>query len=346
MQNLLFKNKKNYSKNNKTISNDSTNIMMDLIEDDLKLVNSFMISQIKSEVPLIPLLSKYLVNSGGKRIRAALTILFSKLFGYKYGSRHISLSACIELIHMASLLHDDVVDESYLRRGKKTANKIWGNKASVLVGDFIFTKAFQIMVEDQDLKVLQNLSNASKSLAQGEVLQLSLKNNLDIDDEKYFKVIKDKTAKLFSSSAMVGGIISKCPENIISKLDKFGNSLGIAFQLLDDALDYECSENNTGKNIGDDFKEGKITLPVLLALKKATSLEKTFWKRVIEDLDQKKNDFKKAQSLLNKYNCIGETKTIAKEYAKKAEEILKIFPQNIYNSALVDLTKFVFTRSN
>ena len=346
MQNLLYKNKKNYSKCSKTIRDDSSSIIMDLIEDDLKLVNSFMISQIKSEVPLIPLLSKYLVNSGGKRIRAALTILFSKLFGYKYGSRHISLAACIELIHMASLLHDDVVDESYLRRGKKTANNIWGNKASVLVGDFIFTKAFQIMVEDQDLKILQNLSNASRSLAQGEVLQLSLKNNLDIDAEKYFKVIKDKTAKLFSSSAMVGGIISKRPEKIISKLDKFGKNLGIAFQLLDDALDYECLENNTGKNIGDDFKEGKITLPVLLALKKASSSEKAFWRKVIEDLDQEKNDFKKAQSLLTKYNCIGETKTIAREYAKKAEEILKIFPQNIYNEALVAITKFVSTRSN
>ena len=320
--------------------------MMNLIKDDLKLVNSFMISHIKSEVPLIPLLSKYLVNSGGKRIRPALTILFSKLFGYKYGSRHISLSACIELIHMASLLHDDVVDESNLRRGKKTANKIWGNKASVLVGDYIFTKAFQIMVNDQDLKILQNLSNASKSLAQGEVLQLSLKNNLDIDTEKYFKVVEDKTAKLFSSSAMVGGIISKCSDKIISKLDKFGKNIGIAFQLLDDALDYECFKNNTGKNIGDDFKEGKITLPVLLALKKADCSEKSFWRRVIEDLDQEKNDFKKAQSLLVKHKCISETKNIAKEYAKKAEEILKIFPQNIYNDALVELTKFVFTRSN
>jgi octaprenyl-diphosphate synthase len=319
---------------------------MDLIEDDLKLVNSFMVSKIKSEVPLIPLLSKYLVNSGGKRIRAALTILFSKLFGYKYGSRHINLSACIELIHMASLLHDDVVDESYLRRGKKTANKIWGNKASVLVGDFIFTKAFQIMVDDQDLKVLQNLSNASKFLAQGEVLQLTLKNNLDIDTEKYFKVVKDKTAKLFSSSAMVGGIISKRPEKVISKLDQFGTNLGIAFQLLDDALDYECSENDIGKNIGDDFKEGKITLPVLLALKKANTSEKAFWKRVIEDLDQEKNDFKKAQSLLAKYNCITDTKIIARKYAEKAEEILKIFPQNIYNDALVAVTRFVFTRSS
>ena len=346
MQNLLYKNNKNYSKYNNNVRNDSKSIMTDLIKDDLKLVHSFMISHIKSEVPLIPLLSEYLINSGGKRIRPALTILFSKLFGYNYGTRHISLSACIELIHMASLLHDDVVDESILRRGRKTANKIWGNKASVLVGDYIFTKAFQIMVDDQDLKVLQNLSSASKSLAQGEVMQLSLKNNLDIDAGKYFKVVEDKTAKLFSSSAVVAGIISRCDEKIISKLDKFGKNIGIAFQLLDDALDYECSKNNIGKNIGDDFKEGKITLPVLLALKRASSSERIFWKRVIEDLDQEKNDFKKAQSILLKHNCVIETKNIAKEYAKKAEDVLKEFPNNIYRDALVEYTKFVFTRSN
>ena len=346
LQHLLLKNKKSYTKNTKPFNRDSESLMTNLIRDDLKLVNNFMITNIKSEVPLIPLLPEYLINSGGKRIRPALTILFSKLFGYKYGSRHINLSACIELIHMASLLHDDVVDESAMRRGAKTANKIWGNKASVLVGDYIFTKAFQIMVADQDLKVLENLSNASKSLAQGEVMQLSLKNNLDIDSEKYFKVIEDKTAKLFSSSAVVGGIISKCSEEIIYKLDAFGKNIGIAFQLLDDALDYEYSHKNIGKNIGDDFKEGKVTLPLLLALRKSNVSEKLFWKKVIEDLDQENKDFKYAQSLLIKYNCIVETKNIAKRYAKKAENILKKFPQNIYNEALVELTKFVFTRSN
>ena len=202
------------------------------------------------------------------------------------------------------------------------------------------------MVADQDLKVLENLSSASKFLAQGEVMQLSLKNNLDIETEKYFKVIEDKTARLFSSSAVVGGIISKCTEKIIYKLDAFGKNIGIAFQLLDDALDYEYSENNIGKNTGDDFKEGKVTLPVLLALKKSNPSEKLFWKKVIEDLDQKNKDFKHAQSLLIKYNCIVETKNIAKKYAKKAENILKEFPKNIYNEALVELTKFVFTRSN
>ena len=346
MQNLLFKNKKINLANKKLSGNKSNNLMKNLIQDDLKLVNNFMISSIKSEVPLIPLLSEYLINSGGKRIRPALTILFSKLFGYKYGSRHIHLSSCIEFIHMASLLHDDVVDESEFRRGKKTANKIWGNKASVLVGDYIFTKAFQIMVADQDQSVLKVLSDASKSLAQGEVMQLSLKNNIDIDEKRYFKVIEDKTAKLFSSSAMVGGIIAKCSQNHITKLEQFGNNIGIAFQLLDDALDYEQSINNMGKNSGDDFKEGKVTLPVLLALKEANISEKGFWKKVIEDLDQDDGDFQNAQKILKKYDTVNTTKKIAKKYAVRAKDLLKQFPQNIYNEALLEITEFVFTRDS
>ena len=269
MHNLLIKNKKDVIKNNNTLKDKS--YLTDLIKDDLKQVNNFMIANIKSEVPLIPLLSEYLLNSGGKRIRPALTILFSKLFGYNYGTRHIQLSSCIEFIHMASLLHDDVVDGSALRRGKKTANRIWGNKASVLVGDYLFSKAFQIMVDDRDYKVLENLSATSKSLAQGEVMQLSLTNNLDINEKKYFKVIEDKTAKLFASSAVVAGIINKTTKNNLKKLHDFGNYIGIAFQLLDDALDYELSDKKIGKKTGDDFKEGKVTLPILLALRKSFS---------------------------------------------------------------------------
>ena len=346
MQNLLVKNKKNQIKDiNDSLSND-TGLVSKLIKDDLKLVNNYMISNIKSEVPLIPLLSEYLLNSGGKRIRPALTILFSKLLGYKFGIRHIHLSSCIEFIHMASLLHDDVVDESDMRRGKKTANKIWGNKASVLVGDYLFSKAFQIMVADSDFAVLENLSSASKSLAQGEVMQLSLTNNLDIDEEKYFKVIEDKTAKLFSSSAVVGGIITKCSKNIIYDLEAFGKYIGIAFQLLDDALDYELSKNKIGKNTGDDFKEGKVTLPILFALRNASKSEKNFWKRVIEDLDQKENDFKKAQELLIKHDSIEKTKNMAKLYSEKARQLLKNFPQNIYNKALIELTSFVYNRES
>ncbi len=346
MQNLLIKNKKNYNKSTEIKNSDSNNSLSDIIKDDLKLVNNFLISNIKSEVPLIPLLSKYLVNSGGKRIRPALTILFAKLFGYKYDKRHIELSACIEFIHMASLLHDDVVDESELRRGKKTANQIWGNKASVLVGDYLFSKAFQIMVNDNDENVLKVLSDASQTLAQAEVMQLSLINNLDIDKSKYFKVIENKTAKLFSSSAVVGGIISNQKKEVLSNLNEFGKFIGIAFQLLDDALDYEDSEKKIGKKTGDDFKEGKVTLPILLAIKHCNKEEISFWKRSIEKLNQKRNDFKLAQNILKKYNSISETKLIAKNYAEKAETLLKRFPNNIYNNALVELTKFVFKRTS
>ena len=316
MHNLLIKNKKDVIKNNNTLKDKS--YLTHLIKDDLKQVNNFMIANIKSEVPLIPLLSEYLLNSGGKRIRPALTILFSKLFGYNYGTRHIQLSSCIEFIHMASLLHDDVVDGSALRRGKKTANRIWGNKASVLVGDYLFSKAFQIMVADRDYKVLENLSATSKSLAQGEVMQLSLTNNLDINEKKYFKVIEDKTAKLFASSAVVAGIINKTTKNNLKKLHDFGNYIGIAFQLLDDALDYELSDKKIGKKTGDDFKEGKVTLPILLALKESNPKEKLFWIRVVEKLDQRKNDFKKAQQILLKYNALNNTKKIAEEYSKKS----------------------------
>ncbi len=344
MHNLLIKNKKDVIKNNNTLKDKS--YLTHLIKDDLKQVNNFMIANIKSEVPLIPLLSEYLLNSGGKRIRPALTILFSKLFGYNYGTRHIQLSSCIEFIHMASLLHDDVVDGSALRRGKKTANRIWGNKASVLVGDYLFSKAFQIMVADRDYKVLENLSATSKSLAQGEVMQLSLTNNLDINEKKYFKVIEDKTAKLFASSAVVAGIINKTTKNNLKKLHDFGNYIGIAFQLLDDALDYELSDKKIGKKTGDDFKEGKVTLPILLALKESNPKEKLFWIRVVEKLDQRKNDFKKAQQILLKYNALNNTKKIAEEYSKKAEILLKSFPKNIYNEALVELTKFVSARDN
>ena len=339
MQNFLVKNKKIADKS-------SNNSLSTIIKKDLKLVNNFLTSNIKSEVPLIPMLSEYLLQSGGKRIRPALTILSSKLFGYKYGTRHIHLSACIEFIHMASLLHDDVVDESALRRGKKTANKIWGNKASVLVGDYLFSKAFQIMVADKNIDILKNLSETSKTLAQGEVMQLSISNNIDVEKSKYFKVIQDKTAKLFSSSAIVGGIIANTSKNNIKKLDDFGNYIGVAFQLLDDALDYELSEKKNGKKTGDDFKEGKVTLPVILALEKSNKSEKLFWKRVIEELDQNKDDFKKAQDLLIKYNTLNETKLIAEKYAKKAKNLLKSFPKNIYNNALVELTDFVFNREN
>ncbi len=337
MQNLSIKNishpiEKKYGKR-------PTNLLSELIKDEQKKVNAFITSNIKSEVPLIPLLSDHLLKSGGKRIRPAVTILVSKLFNYNYGNRHIKLAACIELIHMASLLHDDVVDESSMRRGKTSANLIWGNKASILVGDYLFSKAFQILVEDNDPLVLKTLSEVSRALAQGEVMQLSLVNNIDISKEKYFKVIEDKTAKLFSAAALIGGIVSGVPSDLIVKLKNFGNLMGTSFQILDDALDYDIAVTGAGKKIGADFREGKVTLPVLLALEKSSSEEKKFWARTMEGMDQRENDFKFAVQLLEKYNCLNETKKVAAQFSKKAEQIIKKLPQNIYSEALINLVK-------
>ena len=335
MQNLSLKKvsspiQKKYEKSQALLSSK-------LVDNELKKVNIFITNSIKSEVPLIPLLSDHLLKSGGKRIRPIITILTSKLFNYNYGNRHIKLASCIELIHMASLLHDDVIDESTLRRGKKSANIIWGNKASILVGDYLFSKAFQILVEDNDPIVLKTLAEVSKALAQGEVMQLGMVNNLDISREKYFKVIEDKTAKLFSAAAIVGGIVSDVSDSIISKLKDFGQFMGTSFQILDDSLDYDLSATSSGKKIGTDFKEGKVTLPVLLALEKATHKEKEFWIRTMEKLEQNEHDFEYAIELLEKHNCLIESKMIAASLSKKAEIIINELPQNIFRDALLNL---------
>ena len=342
MLNLYIKNKKELEPNKYNRNNEN---YADCIDRELKQVNNYIISNIKSEVPLIPLLSNHLLKSGGKRIRPALTILFSKLFGYDYGKRNIELAACIEFIHMASLLHDDVVDESFLRRGNKTANSIWGNKASVLVGDYLFTKAFQIMVKDNDPKVLKTLSEASKSLAQGEVMQLSLENNIDVSKEKYFKVVEDKTAKLFSAAAIVGGIVSNVSDKFLTLLSNYGKLIGTAFQIFDDAMDYDITNKNIGKKIGDDFKEGKVTLPVILAVSQSNKKEKAFWIRSMENLIQEKDDFEHAVSIIKKYDGLSKTKRMAEDYAKKAQEILKQLPSNNYNMSLVNLTDYIFKRN-
>ena len=343
MLNLPIKNKKNilldkYNKRDTPFTQ--------CIDQDLRKVNNYIIKNIKSEIPLIPVLSNHLLKSGGKRIRPALTILFSKLFGYDCGLRNIELASCIELIHMASLLHDDVVDESLLRRGSNTANSIWGNKASVLVGDYLFTKAFQIMVKDKDTRVLKTLSSASKSLAQGEVMQLSLENNIDVSKEKYFNVIEDKTAKLFSAAALVGGIVADARESFFPLLSNYGELIGTAFQIFDDAMDYDITNKDIGKKVGDDFKEGKVTLPVILAVAKSNNKERSFWIKAIENLNQEKEDFDYALSIINKYNALHETKEVAQVYAKKAQKILEKLPNNIYNDALVSLTHFIIKRNN
>ena len=318
----------------------------DVVKEDINKVNKFIITKLKSDVPLIPIISEHLLKSGGKRIRPTLTLLFSKLFGYHFGNRHIELASCVELIHMASILHDDVVDESKLRRGKTTANNVWGNKSSILVGDYLFSKSFQIMVNDSDFAVMKTIANASQSLAKGEVMQLSLTNNLDATEEKYLKVIEGKTAGLFSAASVLGGIITKQKQETLNSLSLFGNYLGIAFQILDDVLDYDISSNSFGKKIGDDFREGKVTLPILIAYNKSNHKEKVFWKKVIEDLNQEKNDLKKALDIITKYNSLNQAKSYSKAYAKKANEILKKLPKNNINKSLSAICEFVFKRKN
>ena len=338
-------------KNKKTLiieedKNSTYSTPYDLVKDDISKVNKFIINELKSDVPLIPLISEHLLKSGGKRIRPTLTILFSKLFDYHFGNRHIQLSACIELIHMASILHDDVIDESNLRRGRKTANNIWGNKSSILVGDYLFSKSFQILTKDNDFKVMKTIANASQMLAKGEVMQLSLTNNLDNTKEKYLKVVEGKTSGLFSAACLLSGIITNQKEDTLKKINIFGKYLGIAFQILDDVLDYDLLSNSFGKKIGDDFKEGKVTLPVLLAYNKSNNKEKIFWKKVIEDLKQKQGDFEKSLEIMSKYKSLTEAKNIAESYAIKANQILSVMPQNKYNKALCSICNFVFNRKS
>ena len=339
------------TKNGKTLTLDEHDTLIDsspyeIVKEDINKVNKFIISELRSDVPLIPIISEHLLKSGGKRIRPTLTVLFSKLFGYHFGNRHVELAACIELIHMASILHDDVVDESKLRRGKTTANNLWGNKSSILVGDYLFSKSFQIMTRDDDSSVMKTIADASQLLAKGEVMQLSLTNNLDTTQEKYLKVVEGKTSGLFSAASILGGIITSQKEQILSNLNLFGKYLGIAFQILDDVLDYDVSSNNFGKKFGDDFKEGKMTLPVLLAYNQSNLKEKLFWKKVIEDLNQDKDDFNKALNIIVKYQSLEKAKNFAKTYALQANEILNNLPKNKFSQSLANICKFVFKRKN
>ena len=344
MLELNIKNKKTLALDNNEDLREKT--PYEFIKEDVNEVNKFIINKLRSDVPLIPIISEHLLKSGGKRIRPSLTILFSKLFGYHFGKRHIELSSCIELIHMASILHDDVIDESKLRRGRVTANNLWGNKSSVLVGDYLFSKSFQIITRDNDFNVMKTIADASQLLAKGEVMQLSLTNNLDTTKEKYLKVIEGKTSGLFSAACKLGGIITNQNKVVISKLNLFGKYLGIAFQILDDVLDYDNSPNNFGKKIGDDFKEGKVTIPILMAYNKSNKIEKVFWKKVIEDMNQSNGDFKKCLDIIDKYKCLEDAKNIAESYALKAREILNSFPKNNFNYALKKICDFVFNRKN
>ena len=313
-----------------------------IVSNDLQEVNNIIIDNIGNEVPLIKDLSKHILASGGKRIRPIVTLLSSSLCNYS-GKNHLFLAACVEFIHTATLLHDDVIDESKVRRGVATANDVFGNKTSVLVGDFLFSRAFELMVQNGSKKILEILSKASSTIAQGEVLQLTTINDSNTSKELYMKIVKNKTASLFSAASEIGAILSEEEYTIQKSLKVYGEKLGTAFQLVDDALDY-VGTSALDKNIGDDFREGKMTLPVIISLEASNLEEKSFWIKTIENLDQSSNDLNKAIELINKYNGISSTLALAKKYSMEAIKSLEIFPQSEAKLALESLASIAVNR--
>ena len=314
-----------------------------MVAGDLQRVNELIIRRAESDIPMIGEMIRHLVLSGGKRLRPALTILCARLLGYS-GQRHIALAGCVEFIHTATLLHDDVVDDSHLRRGNATANDLWGNKSSVLVGDYLLSRAFQLMVEDGSLHVLKILSDASATIAQGEVLQLTTSNELKTSEKQYLDVVIGKTATLFAAACQLGPVITDRLEHE-EALRQFGLSLGIAFQIMDDALDYMAEQATLGKDVGDDFREGKITLPVIHAYQQGNQEEKSFWERCLQDQQQEDGDLSHAITLLARHDAVAYALDAAKRYCEKAREQLQPFPASPEKSALEEVVNFCINRA-
>ncbi len=316
-----------------------------LIADDLKAVNEEILKRMQSPVALIPQLASHIVAAGGKRLRPMLTLASAELCGYK-GKRHVTLATCVEFIHTATLLHDDVVDESELRRGRDTANAIFGNSASVLVGDFLFSRSFELMVEDGSLKVLGILSRASSVIAEGEVLQLMTTNDTETGETQYLQVIESKTAQLFAAACQIGAVVADRPKVEEDALEAFGMNLGVVFQLIDDVLDYQADQEKLGKTVGDDFREGKITLPVILAFRRGDEEERTFWRRTLEDLEQTDDDLAHAIKLMKKHDALSDSIERARHYGAIARDALGIFKDCPEKRALIDLIDFCIQRAH
>ena len=318
--------------------------LISLTTADINDVNKLIIHAMDSPVALIPQLAGHLVAAGGKRLRPMLTLASARMCGYT-GERHKGLAACVEFIHTATLLHDDVVDESSLRRGLASANSVWGNQASVLVGDFLFSRSFELMVADGSLEVLSVLSRASSVIAEGEVLQLTTTNDTNTGEARYLEVIQAKTAQLFSAACRIGALVASRPKVEEDALETFGMNLGITFQLIDDMLDYSAEQGNLGKTIGDDFKEGKITLPVILAFHRGNDEERKFWRRTLEDLQQEKGDLEYAIELTNKHRALQDTVERAKHYGAIARDAMGIFEDCPEKEALTSAIDFCIHRA-
>jgi len=323
--------------------NASIDQLVSLVATDMERVNATILSRTGSDVTMIPEVANHLISSGGKRLRPMLTLAAARLCGYP-GARHVGLAASVEFIHTATLLHDDVVDASDLRRGLATANAVWGNKSSVLVGDFLFSRAFELMVEDGSLEVLAILSHASAVIAEGEVLQLVTSNDTETTEAAYLQVIRSKTAQLFAAATRIGAVLAERPRSEVEALDAFGLNLGIAFQLIDDLLDYAAVQAELGKTVGDDFREGKITLPVVLAFNRGNEEERSFWRRTLEELDQREGDLERAIQLLRAHGALAETMERARTYGLAARAALAPFRECPEKRALDEVIDFCLER--
>ncbi len=322
----------------------SLDAMMALVAADMNGVNAVILERMQSKVALIPELAGHLIAGGGKRMRPMLTLASAALLGYP-GTRHHKLAASVEFIHTATLLHDDVVDGSGMRRGKRTANLIWGNSASVLVGDFLFSRAFELMVEDGSLKVLRILSHASAVIAEGEVEQLTAQRQIDTDEEQYLTIITAKTAALFAAACRVAPVVAEASEDAEFALECYGRNLGIAFQLTDDAIDYSSDAATMGKGVGDDFRDGKMTLPVILAYARGSEADRAFWRAAVTGERVADDDLAHAIRLLRSSEAIADTVERARQYARRAIDALARFPASKAKAALVEAAEFAVARA-
>jgi octaprenyl-diphosphate synthase len=322
----------------------SLDAMMALVAADMNGVNAVILERMQSKVALIPELAGHLIAGGGKRMRPMLTLACANLLGYP-GTRHHKLAAAVEFIHTATLLHDDVVDGSGMRRGKRTANLIWGNPASVLVGDFLFSRAFELMVEDGSLKVLRILSHASAVIAEGEVEQLTAQRQVETDEEQYLTIISAKTAALFAAACRVAPVVAEADEDCELALESYGKNLGIAFQLTDDVIDYASDAATMGKGVGDDFRDGKMTLPVILAYSRGGDADRQFWRSAIAGGQVSDEDLARAINLLRSTDALSDTVERARQYGRRAIDALAQFPSSKAKSALVDAAEFAVARA-
>ena len=329
----------------KQLERDGLGPLVELVSADMARVNAMILSRTGSEVAMIPEVANHLISSGGKRLRPMLTLATAQLSEYR-GSGHVRLAAGVEFMHTATLLHDDVVDESEMRRGRIAARVKWGNEASVLVGDFLLGQAFKMMVEVGSLRALDILSSAAAVIAEGEVMQLATAKNTETNEDEYLAVIRAKTAELFAAACEVGPVIAERPKAEQAACRSYGMNLGLAFQLVDDVLDYGGASLKLGKNVGDDFREGKITLPVVLSFRRGSDEERAFWRRTLERSEIEHRDFEQATAIMRRHRALEDTIERARHYGAIARDALALFPRSAMKQALLDTVDFCIARAH